>query len=122
MNKGVENQLIELLQSVNDIKDFTIEQAPDVVQQLLTYSLVSSLLYVVVNSIIIVLAYMSATKWSDQAPDLYGDWSMSKVLSYSLGSVAGAIALAGMFVNVVKICKITLAPKLFVLEYASKLL
>ena len=110
MNQKLTEALTNLLQSAVAGKDFVVEQAPDVVQQLLTYTFVYEFALMLVGIGIIVMSYTFANKYAKK----------SDGMSYLAGLIAGGAGSTLTLANLGWI-KVWLAPKLFVLEYAASL-
>ena len=117
MNKQLQNALATILNKAIAAGDFAIEQAPDVVRQLLTYNFVLSLLW-----------FLAALVFF--AGYTFGTYKFTKWLKSEgeLSDVAGAVVfmlVVGMAITLAMSSltwlKIWLAPKIFILEYAAAL-
>ena len=110
MNQKLTEALTNLLQSAVAGKDFAVEQAPDVVQQLITYTIITHLgLFILGLATIIGSAYAG---W------VY--FEKSDGVSAFFASFTGIGGLV-MVIEGSTWIKVWLAPKLFVLEYAASL-
>lgn len=120
-----EQLLIQLIDKSTQAGDFIAEQAPLVIQELLTYNFVSSLV------LFIVLLVISALSW-------YGTYRFFKwgLKEHSMGKsniyikdleIAAMIALATpviatlFLIDCTSWLKIWLAPRVYLLEYAANL-
>lgn len=122
MNNELNSKLLDILQSVEDLKDFTVEQAPDVAQQLVYYSIAMNVFYLLVCLVIICIGYLATFKWTIQNVYPSGEWHWSKGVSAIVSTVASVGAVFSIVESVDNLLKLAIAPKLFILEYAAKLI
>lgn len=119
MNKELEAQLASTLKDLTNtagqIKDFTMEQVPDVIHQWLLFALIDNIMGVIFWSLLIWLSYMTATKWSNQTRD-YSGWSESKLLTTIFGGLLSAGSLFFVVMNLSNIIKIIVAPKVYIIQ------
>lgn len=128
MNKQYEEVLARFLNGVMDtaekLNDFAQSELPDVVQQALAwhfaYSIIMSSL-----GILIILAYISLMLWAKKKHDASKDYSVREGwLMFIIfgGMIAGAFTLmiSAAIINL-QWLKIWIAPKLWLIEYAAKL-
>ncbi len=120
MDEVLQKAIEGLLNTVNQAGDFVIEQAPEVIQQWITFTIVYSSLSIVASVGVIVLCYLTTFKWTDQ--DLYvGEWSVGKQCSSVAGGMI-SLPCVGLFIfNVHRLLLVTIAPKVFILQEASNL-
>lgn len=98
--------------------NFIIEQAPDLIQQLITYKTVESVIFLLISAIamyfigkIIYKDYKKAEYWDDANPRIqFG------------GSVIFIVFIICFCSNLQDLIQIVFAPKIFLIEYASKLI
>lgn len=125
MKENLQNTVNEALKGIIDtatqIKQFSLEQIPDILNQLLMYKLAEAISGIVLGLIIIILSYFAFSKWSNQRME-YGMWADSKTASAIIGGAASIIAFIVVIVSISDILKITIAPKLYLIEYAVHLI
>jgi len=112
----------ETIKTTQDIKDFTIEQAPDFIQQLLTYHLTISLsvwLLSVIGVIMSVRLYKKSTKYCAKVFNTCDE--LLGIMAVGSCTLLTIISCAIAFSNTQWI-QIWLAPKVFLLEYARSLI
>ena len=97
--------------------DWAASQIPDLANQILVYGLAKSIFFICAGIIIIVVSYFYAFKWVGQNLDSNNDWRLPKFAATLVGSSASIFALGVIYNGVVTIIKITLAPKIYVIEY-----
>ena len=126
MNEQTQQALAELLQKavngVDSITAFSQAQLPEVINQLLMWNFVSSLL-TQVGCIAYLIGFSLVAKRVFQycKDNRDGDSVIFVVLGLIFAWMVALVAIATFFDNFVWI-KIWLAPKLYLLEYASQLL
>jgi len=110
MNKQLEQGLVDVLNTFAQAKDFTMEQAPDVVQQMLAYKLFTGAAQVVIGTLIIVLS-LWATKyfWKDSGGEV--------LLPASIMTVVGLCILCSS-----DFWMAYFAPKVYILQYVANLI
>jgi len=130
MDKTVEilnKALLDIINSAQDAKNFLVEQIPDVLHQLLVFHLWR-------NVFILIVWLALAGAYVRYAPRVYrwchADWGDYEMNAQSLVAVVAGIGsvffwplcLVGVFNHAENILMITLAPKLYLLEYAKTLI
>ena len=141
MNEQLQNQLVEILQSVStsvgDAKEFMIAELPDVVQQVLSWYTVLSVVENIIAIILLVLIMYvirnmlikpesMSTANVIQRLSFMKDNYAEKGIDHSPGVLLAAAAAVLMFavamskLNIVFL-KILIAPKLWLIEYAATL-
>ncbi|MEI7219082.1 hypothetical protein WCT79_18975 [Pectobacterium carotovorum] len=125
MNEQAQKVLADLLQKASDGIDsavsFSQAQIPDVVHQLLLWNAVSSALYH-----LLVVAFVSVYAFSAvRAANSKESWDDAKEMAamgwFIIGGVAGLFLILFAFNNFDWL-KILIAPKLYLLEYAARLI
>jgi len=119
LKQKAQEALVTIIDDALKAHDFVIEQAPDVIQQLLTYHLVFHLAFFLVGLLVFIAlhtgSWVVVKKWPDD---------------YERGAQWGIFALMNLFGILIGITfigrnlvwiKIWLAPKIFLLEYAADL-
>ena len=126
--KVLNELLVSLLQTVAEAKDFTVAQAPEVIQQLLLYKTIfhgfTTLLAGLVLAVVVVLVLWARRKNEEGATRYHAVlWDNDLEFPFVLGLlVTGVCSTVAFFVNGVTLLKVTLAPKLYLIEYAAGLL
>jgi len=115
-----ENALKAILETAVQTKDFVLEQAPDVIHQLLMYTVAQSILTMVLFLLVSFISYKAVFKWSCQ--ELACDeWKAGKLSCFVVGGVCSAFFFMKSVLSILILTKVLIAPKLFILEYAAKL-
>lgn len=117
----LETALTQVIQLVVDAKDFAISEAPDVIQQLLTYTAVVSVVWIVVVLIPVFFIYMLAFKWMPQELDMHGGVNEDKIGAMIVLGLVGFLASIIIVFRVLTLIKVLIAPKVFLLQYAADL-
>jgi len=112
--------LTEMGELLKSAKDFTVDQAPQVAKEILRYNLASSVAYFLLGVALLVAAaktFKVLRKFQDDA----GDYDVLPIFAwgaYILSIIAGVCMF---FCNLSSILKITLAPRLYLIEYFAAL-
>jgi len=110
-----ENLTKELLEGLQGTKAFVITQAPDVIQQILQWKSAEAGFFVVVSLLLLGLGTWWWPKWTFD-----GDESDTP---YMIGSVTAlVIGVVMIFPNLYTMLQIHVAPKIFLIEYLTRLL
>ena len=120
MSRETENALKEILEATVQAKDFVLEQAPDVIHQLLLFTAVESIVTIAIGVFVAFISYKATFKWSNQELE-YGGWRIEKTCCSVIGSILSLVFFIFSFSSLLALTKVLIAPKLFILEYASKL-
>ena len=140
MNEELEQKAAQALSEILDLalktKDFVVEQAPDVVRQLLAWSFVQSLVPYLLWLAVSALAFsISAYLWKRRPfPDYHSTLEEDETgsnprdlewLNRAISLIVAAVALLADLIALSEAewiwLKILVAPKLFLLEYAATL-
>jgi hypothetical protein len=125
MNEELQNQTAslvgELITILKDTKQFTLEQAPTVIHELVLWSVTSNILTILLSSIIIYVSYKSIFKWSNQELD-YGWLSLSKMICSAVGGVVAFTSGICIVNSTFNLLYLIVAPKLWLLSHAVSLL
>ena len=141
MNEQLETQLVEILQSVStsvgDAKEFMIAELPDVVQQVLSWYTVLSIVENIIGIILLIAMYyiirnMVVKPKSMSTANIVQRLSFMKEnyvengIEYGPGVLLLASTVLVMFAAAVStlnivFLKILIAPKLWLIEYAATL-
>lgn len=119
-DKIVAEILSKALEGARQAGDFIVEQAPEVIQQLLLWKLTHGVVHVAIGAAVLwglyKLFFIILAKREDRGLDEIV-W-----LPYTIGAmIFGGFAICGVFYGLMQTLKILIAPKLFLLEYAASL-
>ena len=137
MSEKLENALVEIIEKANSGLDaateFVMAELPEVVQQALTWYFVESLIFSIVGLLLLMFSYKALKiqydllykkdgKLRDWADDGYGMSGPAFVYS-ALTVILDAFLIIFAITNALSFTwlKILIAPKLWLIEYASKL-
>ena len=113
-----------VMETVRETKDFVLEQAPEIVQQLVTYHYIYSLCCVLAGVLFILLSVSLIgygvfngikCRWDDKKCEKYLPFII-------IGCIASVPGIATFFVNLPYFLKVSLAPKVFILEYFARMI
>lgn len=141
MNEQLETQLVEILQSVStsvgDAKEFMIAELPDVVQQILSWYTILSIVNNIIGIILLIAMYyiirnMLVKPKSMSTANIVQRLSFMKEnyvengIEYSPGVLLWASTVLVMFASAMStlnivFLKILIAPKIWLIEYAATL-
>lgn len=125
MKENLQNTVNEALNGIIEtaaqIKQFSLEQIPDILNQLLMYKLAEAIAVIVVSIILIILSYVWFAKLAGQGKE-YGMYKDSKIIAAIIGGGISVFSLGYIIFAIFDILKITIAPKLYLIEYAARLI
>lgn len=108
---------LELLNALKSTKLFVIDQAPDVLKQLVHWKLADNSLMVLVSTALFCIVIKYAKKFWKQTED---DGAAQGVII--LTSIVFSLIVGGLFLNsLFNLVQVLFAPKIFLLEYLAKL-
>jgi hypothetical protein len=116
MNEKLQAQISQILAqimvSVGEVKDFSMSQLPDIAQQYLTYGLWSTVFYVAISLVVLIVSAIAWYKiWK------YVPHDSEDVLFLMIPSATGILSTAILFNNLHQLILILTAPKVwFLLE------
>jgi len=116
-----ESALKGILETAVQTKDFVLEQAPDVIHQLLMYTVAESILTIAAFLLVSFISYKAVFKWSCQELEYDGSWRIGKATCAAAGGLASFIFFILFLEALSVLTKVLIAPKLFILEYAARL-
>lgn len=128
MNDELNKLMIEIIDQVKNTGDFVVEQMPDVISQLLVYQYYSNLFYLILGTVLMIISSTLFYKIkvlteecdkNNYDHDMVGLYVLIGGLS---GIVFGAIGVVNFFSAVDPLLKLTFAPKIYLIEYASRLI
>jgi hypothetical protein len=120
--KETDEQLAKILskglEAATQSSNFIIDQAPDLIKQLITYKTIESAVFLLVSAIamyfigkIIYKDCKKAKYWEDANPAiLFG------------GSILFIVLVICFYINLSHLIQLIFAPKIFLIQYASKLI
>lgn len=126
MNEQAQKVLTDLLQravtGVDKAVDFSQAQIPDVIHQLLVWNFTSSILFQLLALFFVAFYFWSGRKAIDKIQNgPYDDLGDTFCMMWlTCGGIASTLLTVGFFFNFDWL-KIWLAPKLYLLEYATSL-
>lgn len=121
-DEAIAKVLETALNGLQKTGEFVVEQAPDLIRQLLLWNTVEYILFLVFGLMFLIGGPLTARKvWKMSAgSDAYdkGGYYACTALSAIIGVMAGVPLVIH---NLCGLLKITLAPKIWLLEYAASL-
>jgi hypothetical protein len=117
LKDAAEQALVSLIQSVADAASFLKGEIPIAVRELLTYYTALYVLYVVCAVVLatgIGLAIRKISRLEDWDTD-------DKVFACGITCIVPAIGVVWLSSHVIDLLKITLAPRIWLIEYAASL-
>lgn len=114
----MKDQILEkLLFYLQNTGDFILEQAPDVVQQALRYEKISAYFSSAVLFALLTIA-LCVGIYNLKNPKLtkYDDWQFQTLISVVIPAMALAPLLFGLYAEIDKIIKLTIAPKYYLIQ------
>lgn len=125
MNQQLQAQLSQILAqimvSVSDVKDFSVQQLPDIAQQYVTYGIWSNILYCVILATVIFLCLIlgrGMLKWVAKNRTSYDDPSVILIIPFVILIISSLV----FFVKLHELILVLTAPKVwFILEIKNLL-
>jgi hypothetical protein len=112
-----EELLKQLVDVVEKTKDFTLEQAPDVVRQIVTYGRAMNTFCIAVSIVSVALGCWTVGKFKNREEAEYGDPSSGQII-WGIASVALFFTAVMTFsINIQMFFMSWFTPKLFVIKY-----
>lgn len=143
MNDQLEKALVQIIEKasagVEAGINFLSAEIPDVIYQLLTWKLVEAALYIIINLIVLGLLVLITVKFSGRGSKINpdeGDYNNHELTLTHDGDgdlhpgivgvvmvdvIAAVITLINVFTYSLVAAQIYVAPKIFLIEYATKL-
>jgi hypothetical protein len=112
--------LSALISAATQAGDFIKDQIPLVIQELLAFNTVKYAVLVVVGAAVTAVGVFwirYCLKKYEEADDEWSDWNFATIP----GFVAAPIGVTILVVYVVSLLKITIAPRVWLIEYAAEL-
>ena len=117
-NDTVDQFLSSMAETLKNAKDFALEQLPIVAQEILKFNLAMAITWMVVGLIMIVISFIFQIRVVVPTVKEDIDYVPMYIIP-SLGYLAGGLLI---LLNVMSALKITLAPRVYLLEYMAQLL
>lgn len=111
MDSDIKNKLISYLQNV---EDFASDQIPDLLQQMITYTLFDCIFCSIVSFLLCYFLYLSAKKIYESKCDIYELFLILIFLVFCFFAIFGISKFEGFL-------RCFFAPKIFLLEYFMSL-
>lgn len=108
----------------NKAVGFVADQLPDVIQQLILYNTVKYSMTIVLSLATIVAYVWMVRYFCKRADDMEDAFKFDEgvfMVSFICGIISAAMTIVGI-INIYKLLLITTAPKVWLLEYAAKLI
>lgn len=117
-DEAVSQVLAKALEAPQVTGDFVVEQAPDVVQQLLLWELASSCIWAAAILLAITLVWLGR-RWLVSLDD-YDD--EGRITTAFIAAVITSFLSVPLLFNIAAALKVLVAPNIFLLEYAASLI
>ena len=118
-NEIVNEVLAKALEAATSTGNFVVDQAPDVVKQLLMYKTFEQSAYLLGFLLLGTLLLSASVKfWNNSVKEDDGVY----VPMFLISAVGGVISSSLAFATALDLAKILLAPKIFLIEYAANLI
>lgn len=123
MNDQLQAQLSQVLAqimvSVGEVKDFSVAQLPDIVQQYIQYGIYSSIFYSAISFLVFIICVVVSYKIFKYSQKIEDD----EILMFSIPFIAfGFITIVTFFHNIHSLILVLTAPKVwFILEIKNLL-
>lgn len=122
---AIENFMVDLMQDVDKLKDFSVEQAPDICKQLLSYTLVTDYVFLAFftlagGALLLFAGYIAKRQLSDSR--MIEDTADGTFACFTSAAIGLILPIPSWCILLPEILQIHIAPKLFLLEYAKDLL
>ena len=119
MKEELQNALTEILRGVLSAKDFVLAELPEVVTQLLTWKMYESIIWFIFGIISIIIVIVVNCKTFKQSWKITVEVGAPAILANIIGSVIALIAISSIM-NLDWL-QITVAPKVYLIEYVASL-
>lgn len=130
MNEELQKQLVSILEAAtataSSAKDFVLAELPDVAKQLLLWELWQAVVYLTVLGVLPIVALVFLWRWANKYRKKEDTSTENKEacagVTFGVTIVIAVVSSIALVTNILTIVKVLVAPKLFLLEYASKLI
>lgn len=118
-----EQLITEVLSGLRTTKGFVIDQAPDVVKQILYWNAASAAIWIVMSLVLGITIWRASIRISAELKKPEYEQTEAIAFGGTLGCIFSTIlALVVFTVNIFILAKVLIAPKLYLIEYFSGLL
>ena len=122
MQKAVAAMIEKAISGVDAATSFLAAEIPDVIHQLLMWNMVKSIVItlsylIVLFCIYLVIRFVYKKVEASENPDHY----LTVMVGIILGGLVGTFCVAGVVSNTLNALQIWIAPKVWLIEYAAKL-
>ena len=114
MDEALAKKMLEILSGT---EEFIVEQAPDVVRQLLTFKAVEHLLLAIFTAALVVAMCWTYSMISKGLGGEFIDYAIVGCMF----AIVGCIVIPALVINVIGLIKVLVAPKFYLLEYFGKI-
>ena len=128
MNSETDKQIAEILKKGLEVAEksgnFVIEQAPDLVKQLITYKTVETSIYVLIEITLMYLIFRYFKylyKKNNEDSDFIFDYEFH-ITGMVITSLIGIFLFFAFINDISNLIQLIFAPKIYLLEYIAKLL
>jgi len=132
MNENLQNAVTELItkaiSTADHAQEFVMAEMPELIQQLLYWKMIEAI-FVFILSIIWLFAYIKSIKWIwpklNHKVDCLDAWAASKGISTIGMVIVGSLVIINLTIGIDQIftiLQIWIAPKVYLIEYASGLI
>jgi hypothetical protein len=133
LDKTISDILQKATGSFEQMVNALISQFPDLVRELLTYNLITNLVFIIFDLavvIFLIIVYRKVDKLTESIPEKIvecdGESLEIRIVVRLLAKLALLIMICGFFSStkepLFEVLKITFAPKIYLLEYVSNLM
>lgn len=125
LDQALASILTDVQQGASSAKDFILAEVPDVVQQLIIWTIASNaLLAVVWGTVAVVTGRFLFKNFKDKESFMWDGFDISILGSFTglFGVTAVIVTTCVAFTSTLTMLKAWVAPKLFIIEYAAKLM
>ena len=123
MEEELNKALAEFIVACVEVKDFALEQAPDVIQQLIKYKIFETVSFCVLSAYLLVACIIIITyplKSGKQLFEHSDPTGWGALFLFACG--AGALSFLFLISKILFLLKLIIAPKVYLIEYASNML
>ena len=124
-NKVLDKLLNELVATVQNTKNFVIEQAPDIAKEMIAEEKIINSIIFAISAFALLLSLIGfAFGLFGPEPKNWNDFSMlalSRVIFGTISIISGAVSIGTLYDSTIKLLCLKVAPKVFLLTKLSKL-
>jgi hypothetical protein len=117
MNENLEKAVAKSLELAEKTGELVIEQAPEIIQEFYNWHLASSIIWIVISLIVIIIYCWNFKKWYNGAFIGFDENEELYTVLILLVGLASVFSIVGILENTIDLIKILTAPKLYLIEY-----